>query len=126
MATSISEMEQTVAAALAPYKGILATDESTGTIGKRFKTLGVASSEETRRDYRELLLSTRGLAKFISGVILFDETIRQESAAGRPLPKLLIAQGMVPGIKLHGGIVPLPGFSGEKVTQGLDRLAMST
>jgi fructose-bisphosphate aldolase class I len=123
MSTSIAEMEQTVAALLAPHKGILAADESTGTIEKRFKTLGVASSEENRRDYRELLLSTRGLAEFISGVILFDETIRQKSAAGQPLPQLLIAQGIVPGIKVDRGTVALPAFPGEKVTQGLDGLA---
>jgi len=115
-------MEQTVAALLAPHKGILAADESGGTIAKRFKALGVADSETMRRDYRELLIATRGLSEFISGVILFDETIRQDSASGQPLIKMLLAHGMVPGIKVDAGTVPLPGFPEEKITQGLDGL----
>jgi fructose-bisphosphate aldolase class I len=116
-------MEQTVGALLAPHKGILAADESTGTIGKRFKALNVDSTEQSRRDYRELLFAAPGLGEFISGVILYDETIRQSGAAGEPLPKMLTAQGIVPGIKVDAGTVGLSGFPGEKVTQGLDGLA---
>jgi fructose-bisphosphate aldolase, class I len=123
MPMSIAAMEQTVGALLAPHKGILAADESTGTIGKRFKALNVDSTEQSRRDYRELLFATRGLGEFISGVILYDETIRQSGAAGEPLPKMLLAQGIVPGIKVDAGTVSLSGFPGEKVTQGLDGLA---
>ena len=107
----------------APGKGILAADESSGTIEKRFKALNVPSTAETRRDYRELLFSTPGLGAFISGVILFEETLGQKSAAGVPLPQLLTAHGIVPGIKVDKGTVPLPGFPEEKVTQGLDGLA---
>ncbi len=116
-------MERTVNALLAPHKGILAADESTGTIGKRFKALAIASTEQTRREYRELLFSTRGLSEFISGVILYDETMRQTGATGETLPQLLVGQGMVPGIKVDAGTVALPGFPDEKVTQGLDGLA---
>jgi fructose-bisphosphate aldolase class I len=115
-------MEQTVEALLAPHKGILAADESGGTIAKRFKALNIADSEPMRRDYRELLIATQGLSEFISGVILFDETIRQDGASGQPLVKMLLAHGMVPGIKVDAGTVPLPGFPEEKITQGLDGL----
>lgn len=117
------EMQQTVSALLAPHKGILAADESTGTIGKRFKTLDVASTETSRRDYRELMFSTKGLAEFISGVILYDETIRQAGVAGEALPHMLVKAGIVPGIKVDAGTVALPGFPEEKITQGLDGLA---
>lgn len=123
MSISIQELEKTVAELTAPGKGILAADESDGTIAKRFKGVNVASTEETRRDYRELLFSTPGLGDFISGVILFEETLKQKSAAGVPLPELLKAQGIVPGIKVDKGTIPLPGFPEEKVTQGLDGLA---
>lgn len=123
MSISIQEMEKTVAELTAPGKGILAADESDGTIAKRFKVVNVACTEETRRDYRELLFSTPGLGDFISGVILFEETLKQKSAAGVPLPELLKAQGIVPGIKVDKGTMPLPGFPEEKVTQGLDGLA---
>jgi fructose-bisphosphate aldolase class I len=117
------EMTRTVAELTATGKGILAADESTGTIEKRFKSVNVASTEQTRRDYRELLFSTPRLSTFISGVILFEETLKQKSAAGVPLPRVLTAQGIVAGIKVDKGTVPLPGFPGEKVTQGLDGLA---
>ena len=120
---SNAEMEKTVAELTAPGKGILAADESGGTIEKRFKTISVTSTEETRRDYRELLFSASGLGSFISGVILYEETLKQKSAAGVPLPALLAAQGMVPGIKVDKGTVALPRFPGEKLTQGLDGLA---
>src|SRR5580658_1501613 len=123
MVTLAYDMGQTIGELLAPHKGILAADESTGTIGKRFKVLSVASTEQTRREYREFLFSTPGLAEFISGVILYDETIRQSSENGQPLGQLLKAHGLVPGIKVDAGTVALPGFAGEKVTQGLDGLA---
>jgi fructose-bisphosphate aldolase class I len=117
------DLETTVTALTAPGKGILAADESTGTIEKRFKAVAAPCSEDTRRAYREMLFTTPGLGDFISGVILFEETLRQKSAAGVPLPQLLSQQGIVPGIKVDKGTVALPGFPGEKVTQGLDGLA---
>uniref|UniRef100_A0A2X0QUV6 fructose-bisphosphate aldolase n=1 Tax=Candidatus Nitrotoga fabula TaxID=2182327 RepID=A0A2X0QUV6_9PROT len=124
MSISIQEMEKTVAELTAPGKGILAADESDGTIAKRFKGVNVACTEETQRDYRELLFSTPGLGDFISGVILFEETLKQKTAAGVPLPELLKAQGIVPGIKVDKGTILLAGFPQEKVTQGLDGLAL--
>ncbi|WP_025918453.1 class I fructose-bisphosphate aldolase [Herminiimonas sp. CN] len=122
MSIASQELEQTVAELTASGRGILAADESTGTIEKRFKQINVASTEESRRDYREILFSTPGLGECISGVILFEETLKQNNAAGVPLLQLLTAQGIVPGIKVDGGLVPLAGFSGEKITQGLDGL----
>ena len=107
---------------VAPGKGILAADESAPTIEKRFKGIGVASTEENRRDYRELLLRTAGLGQFISGVILFDETIRQRAADITPLPELLERQGIIPGIKVDAGTSPLALFPGDKITEGLDKL----
>lgn len=123
MSISTQGMAKTIAELTAPGKGILAADESAGTIEKRLKAVNVACTEETRRDYRELLFSTPGLGGFISGVIMFEETLKQKSAAGVPLPKLLTTQGMVPGIKVDNGTMPLPNFPGETVTQGLDGLA---
>jgi fructose-bisphosphate aldolase class I len=123
MTMFIQEMEKTVAELTAPGKGILAADESTGTIEKRFKSVNAPCTEDTRRDYREMLFTTRRLGEFIGGVILFEETLEQTSAAGVPLPQLLTEQGIVPGIKVDKGTVALPGFPGEKVTQGLDGLA---
>ncbi len=114
--------ESTIRALLAAGKGILAADESFPTIGKRFKELGIVSNEENRRAYRDLLFTTRGLGESISGVILFDETIRQKANGGAPMPDLLAAQGIVPGIKVDGGAVDLPAFKGEKITLGLDGL----
>jgi fructose-bisphosphate aldolase class I len=122
-AMNAQEMETTVRALTVPGKGILAADESTGTIEKRFKGVNVPCTEETRRVYRETLFTTPGLGEFISGVILFEETLKQENAAGVPLPQLLVGQGIVPGIKVDKGTMALPGFPGEKVTQGLDGLA---
>lgn len=122
MSIALQEMEKTVAELIAPGKGILAADESAGTIEKRLKTVNVACTEESRRAYRELLFSTAGLGDFISGVILFEETLKQNDAAGIPLPQLLTAQGIVAGIKVDKGPVPLPGFPAEKITQGLDGL----
>ena len=115
-------MESTITALLAPGKGILAADESFPTIGKRFAALNIPSTQENRRSYRELLFTTPGLPGFISGAILFDETIRQMSGRGASMPEILAWQGIVPGIKVDGGATALPGFAGEKVTQGLDGL----
>ena len=115
-------MASTAAALVAPGKGILAADESLPTIGKRFAALNIPSTEENRRAYRELLFTTSRLGEFISGVILFDETIRQKTSNDARMPDLLAAQGIVPGIKVDKGTVALPGFAGEKITQGLDGL----
>jgi len=116
------ELENTAKALVAPGRGILAADESTGTIEKRFKSINLASTEEHRRAYRDLLFSTPGAAEFISGVILYDETIRQRAADGTPFPKFLAARGIVPGIKVDAGTVALPGSTKEKRTNGLDGL----
>ncbi len=103
-------------------KGILAADESTPTIAKRFAGIGVESTEASRRAYRELLFTTPGLGDHLSGVILFDETIRQSADDGTPIAELLLRQGVVPGIKVDGGTKPLAGFPAEVVTAGLDGL----
>jgi fructose-bisphosphate aldolase, class I len=115
-------LQATVAALLAPGKGILAADESFPTIGKRFAALNIPDSEHNRRTYRETLFSTPGLGEFISGGILFDETLHQKSATGLPIPELLTRQGIVPGIKVDQGTIALANFPGEKITQGLDGL----
>ena len=114
-------MESTVAALLAPGKGLLAADESFPTIGKRFKELAIASTEENRRAYREMLFTTSGLGEWVSGVILFDETIRQ-GIGGVAIPEALARLGIIPGIKVDLGTVALAGFPGEKITEGLDGL----
>jgi len=114
-------MESTVAALLYPGKGILAADESFPTIEKRFAALQIASNEENRRAYRALLLTTPGLSEFISGVILFDETLRQRIGADS-FPEALVGRGIVPGIKVDHGTTALAGFAGEKITQGLEGL----
>ncbi|HEY4989516.1 MAG TPA: class I fructose-bisphosphate aldolase [Opitutaceae bacterium] len=115
-------IEASIRAILAPGKGILAADESFPTIGKRFKELGIESTEDNRRDYREMLFTAPRLADFISGVILFDETIRQRTSKGTPMPDLLVSLGIVPGIKVDAGTEDLPAFPGEKFTLGLDGL----
>jgi fructose-bisphosphate aldolase class I len=107
---------------VAPAKGILAADESTGTIEKRFDSIGVANTEENRRAYRQLLFTTSGLGDHISGVILFDETINQATDDGVPFVKVLEAAGSIPGIKVDTGAKPLALFPGETVTEGLDGL----
>ncbi|MES1944142.1 fructose-bisphosphate aldolase class I [Salinisphaera sp. PC39] len=107
---------------VAPGKGILAADESTGTIKKRLASIDVESTEENRRAYRNLLFTTPGVEDFISGVILFEETLFQKADDGTPFPDLLAAKGIVPGIKVDKGAKPLAGFEGEKVTEGLDGL----
>ncbi len=117
-----AELESTARALVAPGKGILAADESFPTIEKRFKALDIPSTEENREAYREMLFTTSGLSEFISGVILFDETIRQQTKGGVPLRELLVQEGIIPGIKVDKGTVALPNFPGEKFTQGLDGL----
>ncbi len=116
------ELRETARALVAPNKGILAADESVGTIGKRFAKLGVASTAETHRAYRDMLFTTPGIEEFISGVILYDETIRQESLGGTLFPRLLAEKAVIPGIKVDTGTVELALHPGEKVTQGLDGL----
>jgi fructose-bisphosphate aldolase class I len=115
-------LEETARALVAPGKGILAADESSGTIKKRFDSIGVESTEENRRAYRDLLFTTDGAADYISGVILYDETIRQSALDGTPFPKLLESQGIIPGIKVDIGAKPLANAPGETVTEGLDGL----
>ena len=107
---------------VAPGKGILAADESSGTIKKRLKSIDVESTEENRRAYRQLLLGCEGLEAFISGVILFDETLRQKDDDGTPFPQLLEQKGILPGIKVDAGAKAFALHSGEKVTEGLDGL----
>jgi fructose-bisphosphate aldolase class I len=116
------KLEETAAAIVVEGKGILAADESEGTIKKRFDSIGVESTEENRRGYRDLLFTTEGVEDYISGVILFDETIRQSSADGTPFPKLLESKGVIPGIKVDKGAKPLALAEGETVTEGLDGL----
>ncbi len=107
---------------VAPGKGILAADESTGTIKSRFDAIGVESTEANRRDYREMLFRTKGANEFVSGVILYDETLRQKAADGIPMVKLLQDQGIIPGIKVDGGLQKLEGSPEESITTGLDGL----
>jgi fructose-bisphosphate aldolase, class I len=116
------KLHETAVAIVADGKGILAADESDGTIKKRFDSIGVESTEENRRGYRDLLFTTEGVEEYISGVILFDETIRQSSADGTPFPKLLESKGVIPGIKVDKGAKPLALAEGETVTEGLDGL----
>jgi fructose-bisphosphate aldolase class I len=116
------ELEAVARSLVGQGRGILAADESFPTIEKRFKSIGVASTEATRQSYREMLMTTEGLAEAISGVILFDETIRQKTRDGKPFPELLAQRGIVPGIKVDGGAKSLAGFANEKVTEGLDGL----
>ncbi len=115
-------LASTARALVTAGKGILAADESFPTIAKRFKALDIPSSEENREAYREMLFTTHGLSDFISGVILFDETLRQRTKDCVPFPELLTNQGILPGIKVDKGAIALPKFPGEKFTQGLDGL----
>src|SRR5256714_9078342 len=115
-----NELEATARALVAENKGILAADESDSTIKKRFDSIGVESTEENRRAYRDLLFTTEGVEEFIGGVILFDETIRQSSADGTPFPKLLESRGVIPGIKVDTGAKPLANAPSETITEGLD------
>ena len=115
-------LHETAKALVADGKGILAADESSATIEKRFDAIGVESTEENRRAYRDLLFTTEGAGDYISGVILFDETIRQSALDGTPFPKVLERQGMIPGIKVDKGAKPLALASDETITEGLDGL----
>jgi fructose-bisphosphate aldolase class I len=120
---NLAELNKIARAMTAEGKGILAADESTGTIQKRFDKIGVTNNEDNRRDYRELLFrSTDAMKNHISGVILFDETIRQKAKDGTPLVKLIEAAGSIPGIKVDAGAKPLAASNGETVTEGLDGL----
>jgi fructose-bisphosphate aldolase, class I len=120
--SEIDELNEIARAIVADGKGILAADESSGTIKKRFDSIDVESTEETRRAYRELLFTTEGVEEYISGVILYDETIRQKTADGTPFPNLLASKGIIPGIKVDIGAKPLAHAPGETVTEGLDGL----
>lgn len=116
-------LHATAKALVEPGKGILAADESNPTMAKRLARVGIESTERVRRDYRELLMTTAGLSEHISGVILFDETIRQGRSSGTPFAQGLLRAGIIPGIKVDGGTTPLPRFPDEVVTQGLDGLS---
>src|SRR3954451_19624108 len=118
----MADLENTARALVAEGKGILAADESTGTIKKRFDSIGVESTEENRRAYRDLLFTAAGAEQFISGVILYDETIRQSSSDGTPFPKLLESKRVIPGIKVDAGAKALALSDGETITEGLDGL----
>src|SRR5437588_951625 len=120
---NLAQLNKVAQAMVAPGRGILAADESSGTIKKRFDAIGIESTPDTRRDYRELLFrSTEGMSKYISGVILYDETIRQKAKDGTPLVTLIEQAGAIPGIKVDKGTKPLPFSPGEVITEGLDGL----
>jgi len=117
-----AQLETTARALVAEGKGILAADESFPTIGKRFKGIKIESTEENRQAYRDMLFTTKGAGRFISGVILFDETLRQKGVKGKPFPAVLKSQGIIPGIKVDTGAKPLAGYPEETITEGLDGL----
>jgi len=119
---SVHDLAHIADAMVAPGKGVLAIDESVGTCNKRFEKLGIPQEVGARRAYRELLISTPRLGEWVSGVILFDETIRQSAADGRPFVEMLQERGIIPGIKVDAGTVPLTGCDGETITEGLDGL----
>ncbi len=119
---NLEQLAAVAKAMVADNKGLLAADESTGTIGKRLDSISVKSTENTRRDYREMLFRSEGLGEYISGVILYDETIRQNAADGTPLTGILGEQGILPGIKVDTGAKALAGAEDERVTEGLDGL----
>jgi fructose-bisphosphate aldolase, class I len=119
---ALNERHETARAIVADHEGILAADESTGTIKKRFDVIGVESTEENRRFYRQLLFTAPGIEESIGGVILYDETIRQTSDDGVPFTEVLASKGVIPGIKVDTGAHDMAGFPGEKVTEGLDVL----
>jgi len=123
MASNLSELAATANALVAPAKGILAADESTGTIGNRLKSVNVENTEPARRSYREMLFRTEGIFKYLSGVILFDETLRQTASDETPMVNLLTDQAIIPGIKVDAGAKALAGGApGELITEGLDGL----
>jgi fructose-bisphosphate aldolase class I len=118
----MKQLQETVRGMSAPGRGILAADESTGTIAKRFSANGIENNEENRRAYREMLFTTPGMAEFVSGVILYEETLGQKARDGTPFPALLARLGVVPGIKVDQGAKDLAGAPAEKITEGLDGL----
>jgi fructose-bisphosphate aldolase, class I len=119
---NLQELSNIAHKLVADHRGILAADESTSTIEKRFKSIGVENTEENRRAYREMLFATPGAEKFISGVIMYDETIRQKTKAGVPFAEFQAKLGVIPGIKVDKGVKELPGSPQEKITEGLDGL----
>ena len=119
---SVAELHAVARAMVAPGKGILAADESSPTIKKRFDLISVESTEDARRTYREMLFAAPGVSAQISGVIMFDETLRQSASDGTPFPQYLDRLGILPGIKVDKGAKPLVGFPGETITEGLDGL----
>ena len=119
---SIDQLHETALAMVAPGKGIIAIDESTGTIKKRFDAVGIDCTEENRRAYRELLLTAPKLSEHISGAIMYDETLRQSTSSGVPFSRFMADNGMLPGIKVDRGTVPMAGYPGELITEGLDGL----
>src|SRR5690348_9694289 len=121
---NLTELNKVAEAMVAPGRGILAADESSGTIKKRFDAIGVENTEDNRRDYRELMFRTNeAMSKHISGVILYDETIWQKAKDGTPLVEIIKKNGSIPGIKVDEGTKPLPGCPNELITIGLDKLA---
>lgn len=120
--TIINELEATISQLAKRGKGILAADESTATIGKRFQALGIECTEDSRRDYRETLMTTAGINQFVAGVILFEETLNQKTSQGTPFPEALAKLGIVPGVKVDKGLVVLANTDNENITQGLDGL----
>ncbi len=119
---NIQALQNTAEQLVVDGKGILAADESTGTIKRRFDTINVESTENSRRDYRHMLFTTPGASEHISGVILFDETLRQDAADGTPVVKVITDNGIIPGIKVDTGAKPLAGWPSETITEGLDGL----
>ncbi len=122
MSDFLEQLVTTAQAMVAPGKGILAIDESTGTIAKRLASVNVENTEDNRIDYRSMLLTTEGLGDYISGAILYDETIRQETPDGKRIVEVMNDAGILPGIKVDAGAKPLAGFDDEKITEGLDGL----
>src|ERR1700710_2196153 len=121
---NLADLNKVALAMVTPGKGLLAADESSGTIKKRFDAIKVESTEETRRDYRDMLFRSKdAMSNCISGVILYDETIWQKAEDGTPLVKLIEQAGAIPGIKVDEGTLPLPNCPGELITVGLDKLA---
>lgn len=119
---AITRLKKIATQMVASGKGILAADESIKTVDKRFAPIGLTNNEENRRAFRDMLLTTKGIGKYISGVILFDETIRQKALNGKAFVEVLQAEGVLPGIKVDGGTIPMPSSPMEKVTQGLEGL----
>lgn len=118
----VQDLNNTARLLVPPTKGILASDESLGTIQKRFDSISIENNEENRKFYRELLFTTPGLEEYISGVILFDETIKGKDSNGKSFPQILSEKGIIPGIKVDLGKIDLPNFPGEVITEGLDGL----